>query len=479
MDKATTENVLQSSGQEHVLKYWDDLGADEQAALCAQVAEIEKRIGCMKLAELVSESSWSPERQDQKVIEPARKEDMGVVGQDKEETENWWKTGLAEVAKGRAAVCVMAGGQGTRLGSTFPKGILGDPEVEGAKMNLPGGMSLFAIQAARIKRVEVLAGGGKVSWLVMTSHATHDATVAYFEKKGYFGLDKDQVFFFSQGRMPSLDQDGKILLSQKHDISMSPDGNGGIYVALKASGALDWLHARGVNWVQVYSVDNILIKVADPTFYGFCATRNLDAAAKTVPKKDASEAVGVFALRNGRYGVIEYSEIGKDKAQLTDSSGGLLYGAANPAIHCYSVGFLTGPALEWCKRESIWHLAVKDIPTVEGVQKGIKLETFIFDAFAAADNFGLLQVDRVLEFSAIKNGDDKPRDTPKTAATDLLSLHSKWLHEAGVPVGEMEVEISPEVSYSGEGLEAAADPIKWGKLIESAAPGVPFFLSSL
>eukprot|EP01064_Diplonema_japonicum_P013398 TRINITY_DN20952_c0_g1_i1.p1 TRINITY_DN20952_c0_g1~~TRINITY_DN20952_c0_g1_i1.p1 ORF type:complete len:490 (+),score=99.43 TRINITY_DN20952_c0_g1_i1:45-1514(+) len=477
-----TEALLKKCHQEQVTRYWDELSENERKTLCEQVNEIEERVGCVALSELVGESSWTAEKQDNKEIEPANQKDLGVVGADSEETERWNTLGLQQIAESKAAVIVMAGGQGTRLGSTFPKGILGDSSVEGAKMDLPRGKSLFAFQAEKIKRLETLAKSAfpesnpSIAWLVMTSHATHDATKAYFEEQNYFGLESSQIRFFMQGRMPSLDQDGKILLAKKGDISMSPDGNGGIYTALQRSGTLDWMAARGVEWVQVYSVDNILIKVADPVFYGFCAARKVDAAAKTIPKKDASEAVGVFALRNQRYGVIEYSEIGAERAQETTPEGGLLYGAANPAIHCYSLKFLAGPALEYCKRGSIWHLAVKDIPTIEGPVKGIKLETFIFDAFAAADSFGLLQVDRTTEFSAIKNGDDKPRDTPKTASKDILSLHKSWLLAAGVQVGDRPVEISPLVSYAGEGLGDVAE--KWELLTKGLGEGEPLVLDS-
>lgn len=85
---------------------------------------------------------------------------------------------------------------------------------------------------------------------------------------------------------------------------------------------------------------------------------------------------------------------------------------------------------------------------------GIKLESFIFDVFPAAKSMAVVEIDRTAEFSPVKNAPGSSEDSPDTARALLSTLHRSWLTRSGVVVdGEGLVEISPAVSYSGEGLE--------------------------
>lgn len=384
--------------------------------------------------------------------------------------------GLDLVAMGACAACVLAGGMGTRLGSSFPKGMLGDKEA--GENFLPSGKSLFQLYSERIltiqRRAQKHAGLEKepmVWFLVMTGEATHKLITDFFERKAFFGLRREQVLFFQQGIMPCFAPDGRVLMETHGRIATSPDGNAGIYSALRRTGVLDNLKAAGVRWVQAFSVDNVLVRVADPVWYGYCEDVGADVVVKTVPKRIWSEAVGVVTLRGGAPGVIEYSEIGDERAQEQNLSGTLKYDAANICLQAYSLDFLCGPAQEY---KTLWHIAKKDIPTSDGKVPGIKLEGFIFDVFEVAKCFRLLQVDRAAEFSAIKNASDSGKpDTPQTALSSLSRLHRRWLRAAGVKVPEDGAEgqgpvceVSSLLSYRGEGLEqiattvdASTDPI--------------------
>ena len=156
----------------------------------------------------------------------------------------------------------------------------------------------------------------------------------------YFGLGASSVSFFSQGMLPCLTPEGKLLLDSPGNLAMAPDGNGGVYIALRDSGLLASLSKDGVSSVFQFGVDNVLCHVADPTFLGFCQSRNADCAAKTVPKRDAHEPVGVIALADGKPAVVEYSEISKEMAEVSDASGRLLYGAAHICVNYFSLPFL-------------------------------------------------------------------------------------------------------------------------------------------
>lgn len=255
-----------------------------------------------------------------------------------------------------------------------------------------------------------------------------------------------------------------MLMETPGRIATSPDGNAGIYPALRRSRVLDKLQAAGVQWVQSFSVDNVLVRVVDPVWYGFCQETGADVVAKIIPKRNWQEAVGVVTLHGGCPGVIEYSEIGETRAKETNSSGELKYNAANICLQAYSLEFLRGPAQDF---PPIWHVARKDIPTVDGKVPGIKLEAFIFDVFQVANNFRTLKVDRAAEFSAIKNASNSGKaDTPQTALASISKLHRRWLRDAGAkipedcPNGEGPIcEISPLVSYCGEGLEERAKQV--------------------
>ena len=119
----------------------------------------------------------------------------------------------------------------------------------------------------------------------MTSDYTKDPTLEFFQKNSYFGLDPKNVVVFEQRMLPCLTNDAKIVLDQKYRLARAPDGNGGLYEALvdPKQNVLGDMESRGVQCVHVYCVDNILVKMADPVFVGFCAEKNAECGAKVSP----------------------------------------------------------------------------------------------------------------------------------------------------------------------------------------------------
>jgi UDP-N-acetylglucosamine/UDP-N-acetylgalactosamine diphosphorylase len=262
--------------------------------------------------------------------------------------------------------------------------------------------------------------------------------------------------------------DGKILLDSTSRVAVAPDGNGGLYAATRAklspsssSTVLSDMSARKIKYIHTYGVDNCLVRVADPVFIGFCIHKDSDCAAKVVPKTDPKESVGVIARKGSKPTVVEYSEISTAQAEARDASGALSFRAANIANHFYTLKFLERVA-EF-EDALAFHIARKKIPHVDESGKvvkpstpnGMKLELFVFDVFPHTERFAALEVARAEEFSPLKNAPNTGSDDPQTSRRDLLAQHRRFLEAAGAKVQEgVEIELSPLVSYAGEGLEA-------------------------
>jgi UDP-N-acetylglucosamine/UDP-N-acetylgalactosamine diphosphorylase len=399
----------------------------------------------------------------------------------------WFADGLSAIARGKAAVLVLAGGQGTRLGSDRPKG-----EYD---IGLPSRRSLFQLLAERCRRLVVLAAGlalpdarPSLPVYVMTSPMTDAETREYWLAHDFFGLPKGDVRFFSQGTLPCMDLEGKIMLESGGAVAEAPDGNGGIYRALHLTGTLADMQARGVEGVHVFAVDNAIVKAGDPAFLGFCMGRGADVGSKACPKTGPHEKVGVLCKRGGAYAVVEYSELDKASAEAVDAAGELLYNAGNICIHYYSTDFLAhkcSPA----SLPKVYHVARKAIPfanpatgrTLSKVEMagkgvtGVKLESFIFDVFPASRAMAVLEIGRADEFSPVKNAPGSSEDSPDTARDMVVALHAGWLKAAGVGVeGAGLVEVSPLVSYAGEGLQALAGcTIQAPALVQQATEALP------
>jgi len=205
-----------------------------------------------------------------------------------------------------------------------------------------------------------------------------------------------------------------------------------------------------------------LVKVADPVFIGYCIQKQVDCAAKVVPKTSPTESVGVVAVRGNKFGVVEYSEISKEQAEKRDpKTGDLAFRAGNIANHFYTTRFLNN--VESFEDQLAFHIARKKIPYVDAngqllkpsKPNGMKLEMFVFDVFPFTQRFAVLEVARNEEFSPLKNAPGTGSDDPETSCRDLLAQHKRFLERAGAKVKEgVEIEISPLVSYAGEGLES-------------------------
>ncbi|KAF8078946.1 nucleotide-diphospho-sugar transferase [Lyophyllum atratum] len=452
----TLRKRYQAAGQDHLLTFWPQLSPVEREALAAQLDALD--------IERLSPTSISAS------IEPLPKsasESIGIPEKDEE----WRKIGLQAIARGEVGVLLMAGGQGTRLGSTAPKGCY--------DIGLPSHKSLFQYQAERIARLQTVAeqesgksaGSVVIPWYVMTSGPTRRETESFFASNSFFGLNPKNVIFFEQGTLPCLADDGRVLLDSPYRVAVAPDGNGGLYAATRSSlspedkshTVLSDLAKRGVLYVHAYCVDNCLVRVADPIFLGYSIHKQADCAAKVVPKSHSTERVGVIGYRDSKFNVVEYSEISQEQAERRDpETGELSFRAGNIVNHFYTTAFLN--QVEAFEEQLAFHIARKKIPHVDlktkeivkpSTPNGMKLEMFVFDVFPFTEHFAVLEVARNEEFSPLKNAPGTGSDDSETSRRDLLAQHKRFLERAGAIVEEgVEIEISPLVSYAGEGLES-------------------------
>ncbi|KAL6714066.1 UDP-N-acetylglucosamine pyrophosphorylase [Lecanora helva] len=460
----------ESAEQAQVLAFYDELNVAEKASLFERLSSINPSyINEITKKALQPTSSTKEDVTLEPLPEAAT---ASILDSKTEDIEKWYEAGLDLVAEGQVAVVLMAGGQGTRLGSSAPKGCF--------DIGLPSHKSLFQIQAQRIYKIQELAekkSGKKnviVPWYVMTSGPTRGPTEKFFEEHKYFGLQKDDVVIFEQGILPCISNDGKILLESKSKVAVAPDGNGGIYQALLTSNVRTDMRKRGIKHIHAYCVDNCLVKVADPVFLGFSASKDVDIATKVVRKRSAKESVGLILLKNGKPDVVEYSEIDTATAEAKDPKQPeiLKYRAANIVNHYYSFRFLE--TIEQWVHQLPHHVARKKIPYVDTEKgetikpekpNGIKLEQFVFDVFPMLDlqKFASMEVKREDEFSPLKNAKGTGEDDPDTSRQDILSQGKRWVQAVGGSVvsesgnDDAGVEVSPLISYGGEGLDFLKD----------------------
>ncbi|KAK7098234.1 hypothetical protein V1264_002575 [Littorina saxatilis] len=485
-DIAALRSRLEAASQSHLLQLWDTLDAGQRQSLLKDLA----RINFEEVNENFKDAQQTLKNASEKIdshLEPLLPEVCGSVTRtDPADIAKYHLKGLTEISNNGVAVLLLAGGQGTRLGVNYPKGMY--------DVGLPSGKTLYQLQAERILKLQRQATeqSGKaccIPWYIMTSEHTKEATQNFFKKHNYFGLQAQDVILFEQGRLPCLTFEGKIILESPSKVALAPDGNGGLYRALKEHGVLDDMTKRGTQCVHVYCVDNILVKMADPVFLGFCLNKNAECGAKVVEKTVPQEAVGVVCKVNGRYQVVEYSEITLSTAEKRAADGRLAFNAGNICNHFFTLNFLKHACDKPQETQLKHHVAKKKIPNVDASgntvkpesPNGIKMEKFVFDVFQFATNFAVWDVLREEEFSPLKNADGAAKDTPTTCRNDLCALHRRYaiaagavfVHADGTPYTDIQskqngkadgqsthdtddtvsCEISPLISYAGEGLE--------------------------
>lgn len=434
---------LEAMGQGHLVLHAETLDAEARASFYGQLDALDLN----ELARMIERNTtgYTPESVPSDLA-PAK-----VVGLDNPSREPAKHTGEALIRAGKVACFTVAGGQGSRLGYEGPKGCF--------PTSCATEKSLFRIFAEGIlgtqRRHEVT-----IPWYIMTSPLNHDATVAFFEEHGHFGLNASAVRFFPQGVMPSFDKEtGKLLLAEPGVLATNPDGHGGSFKALRVSGALDDMKQRGVEHLSYFQVDNPLTRPVDPVFLGLHASSPDSSgqfSSKMVAKATWNEKVGVFCVADGKTQVIEYSDLPEDLAKLTDDQGNLAFNAGSVAIHAIGVEFID----KVTSNDAFalpFHRAIKKVPFVDpetgqrnepAEPNAIKLERFVFDGIPIADHSIVVETARIEEFAPVKNATGT--DSIESSKVLQTERAAQWLESNGVSVPRRDdgsvdavIEISP------------------------------------
>lgn len=457
-EQQEARSALEAVGEGHVFAHVAD--AMDAHKLCKQLKGIDMKRQ-KELYEQVILAAASKSRFDGAKIDSVEGLNR-LVDTPIDQQEAWQRTTYDAIGAGKLALLILAGGAGTRLGFAGPKGKY--------RVGSPSNASLFELHSHRVRKLELevskLTGTDvRIPVYVMTSPTNNDETVDFFRENNYFGLDSGHVRFFAQGTLPCFDNNGgKLMLDAPDHIAEAADGNGGLYPAMYNTGVLDDLTKRGVDYIHTICIDNILVKALDPAFMGLVVQSQADVGSLVVKKRAWKEPIGMLVQLDGKYAIAEYSDVGDDMKQATTADGRLKFEAGNICIHAFSTKFLVEKVVPEYVQKIVpanYHIAKKAIPTWDAAaqqavqpseKNGIKLEMFIFDVFQFAESMAILQVPREEQFSPVKNAAGP--DSPESARQMISDLHRSWLAAAGATVeGDGLVEVSPLVSYNGEGLE--------------------------
>ena len=398
--------LLAEHGQQQLLAYFEELTEKQREYLLGQIAKINFTPShALDLGGARHIGNLSPVPALSVRETEARREEFEALG-------------LAAIRQGKAAAVLLAGGQGTRLGSDGPKGAY--------NVGITRELSIFACQFNNIKEVTDKAGA-YFHIFVMTSEVNDAATRQFFKDNGYFGYPEEKIHFFVQDMAPSCDADGKIFLEEKWKVACSPNGNGGWYSSLIKNGEGHILKEEGIEWLNVYSVDNVLQRICDPVFIGATIESGCGCGAKVVKKASPAEKVGVLCMENGAPNIVEYYEMPPELAAKRRPDGELLLPYGVILNYLFRVDLLDKTVHE----KLPMHLSFKKIPHIENGVKvfpeqpnGYKFEMLVLDMIRLMGSCLAVEVVREKEFAPVKN---KTGTDSVESARELLKLNGVTL----------------------------------------------------
>lgn len=377
---------LAKYGQEQVLKYYDELNEKEKDELLSQIEATDMEIldACNHKEDLVKRG----------VIEPLAAMELSEIEANKE---RFTDIGLEAIRSGKVGAVLLAGGMGTRLGSDNPKGMY----------NVGITHELYIFECLVNNLLDVVHQAD--TWIhlfVMTSDKNNEATISFMEEHAYFGYNPKYVHFFKQEMAAATDYNGKIYLEEKGKLSTSPNGNGGWFISLEKAGLLDLVHNQGIEWINVFAVDNVLQRIADPCFVGATIDKKCVVGAKVVRKAAPDEKVGAMCLEDGKPSIVEYYDMTEELMNAKNEKGEPAYNFGVILNYLFYV-----PDLEKMMASLPLHIVEKKIPYLDENGRlvkpespnGYKYENLVLDMIHQLDSCLPYEVVREREFAPIKN----------------------------------------------------------------------------
>ncbi len=405
MNYEQAKALLESKKQTQLLKYYDELDAAGKERL---LAAIEKISWDFEDA-LANPVDLSGAGRDIRPIPGLR---LAQIEAKKAEYE---KIGVEAIKAGKIAAVLLAGGMGTRLGVDGPKGAY--------DIGVTKPLYIFEQQMKNLQEVNDKCGV-RVPLYIMTSDKNHEQTTAFWKEHGYFGYPESEVHFFKQDMAPAVDFDGKIMLETKDTPALSPNGNGGWFGSLARAGLVEDLHKRGVEWLNIYAVDNVLQRIADPVFLGATIDSGVNCGAKAICKTNPYEKVGVLCMDGDKPDIIEYYELTDEMANQKGADGELAYLYGVIMNYLFRLSTLE----ETMNNKIPVHIVEKKIECLceDGVtrkpekENGRKFEALAVDLIKLMGSVLPFEVAREKEFAPIKN---KTGVDSVESARELLKLN--------------------------------------------------------
>ncbi len=379
---------LEQFGQQHVLKYYDELSDSEKADLITQIDETDFSVleNCKNLGKGDKRGEFAPLKALQ-------------VSEINDRKEEFTKIGVQALKEGKVAACLLAGGMGTRLGSDNPKGMY--------DIGLTKPVYIFQRIIENLLDTVKAADGAYIRLFIMTSEKNNDATISFLKEHNYFGYPEDKITFFKQDMAPASDYDGKVYMEGKGRISTSPNGNAGWYTSMLKAGLRDLILKEGIEWIDIFAVDNVLQRIADPCFVGATLDAKVDCGAKVVRKNAPDEKVGVMCLEDGRPSIVEYYELSQEMMDAKDEKGEPAYNYGVILNYLFNEKALN----EIAKKTLPLHVVEKKIPYIDEnanlvkpeAPNGCKFEQLVLDMIHELSSCLPYEVVREHEFAPIKN----------------------------------------------------------------------------